>query len=101
MRRNYEYLFKDWPNARHIWGDVGVRFLAPDEAYRTGIIYETHATKQWWGTSTDIHHLKKLRGRWKIIRRCIAPDGSFKAERFEEDIEKDRKALLAELQKAT
>ena len=100
VRRNYTWLFKEWPSARHHWGDVAVRFLAPDEAYRTAIIYEIYASKQWWGVSTDIHYLKKLDGRWKIVKRRIVEDGSFTAAPYHQaDTEEGRRALLAEAQK--
>lgn len=100
IRRNYEWLFKEWPSARHHWGDVVVRFVAPDEAYRTAIIYEIYASNNWWGVSTDIHHLKKQDGRWKIVRRRIVEDGSFTAAPYHiADTEEGRRALLAEAEK--
>ena len=100
VRRNYEWLFKDWPSARHHWGEVAVRFVAPDEAYRSSIIWESHPKQMWMGISTDIHHLKKLGGRWKIIKRCIVMDGGFKLFPEDEEDDSGRRDLLAEADKA-
>ena len=102
LRRNYEWLFKDWPGARHLWGEVTVRFVAPDEAYRSAIIWEIYPKNQSLAFSTDIHHLKRLGGRWKIVKRRILMDGSFKLTPWEEerDAEEPRRKFIAEAEKA-
>lgn len=97
VRRNYrDYLFKDFPGARHHWGEVAVRFISPEEAYRTAIIIETHPKQLWWGVSTDVHHMKKVGGRWKIAKRRILMDGGFQMQPELDDGEDTRKKIYAE-----
>lgn len=100
IRRNYEWLFNGWPSARHLWGEVTVRFVSPDEAYRGALIYESHAKTLDFATAIDIHHLKKRGGRWKIVKRRITQEGSFKLIPDETDAEAGRREFLAKAKKA-
>src|SRR5919198_727937 len=49
------------------------------DAYRTAYIHGvlTSPTKNFIAVGTDIHHVRKLAGRWKIIERCITDDVSY------------------------
>ena len=85
IRKNYEFLYSQWTRQRHIWTNVAVRFVdSLDEAYRTAYIHGvlTSPTKNFIAVGTDIHHVRKLAGRWKIIERCITDDVSYPIEPF-------------------
>jgi ketosteroid isomerase-like protein len=74
VRKNYRLLFELFPNMRLVWGNVAIRFLdSPDEAYRTSYVQEVllSPSKSYGAVSTDIHRLKKIAARWKIVERCI------------------------------
>jgi uncharacterized protein (TIGR02246 family) len=77
VRKNYVFLMQNWPRRRDVWGNVAIRFLgSADEAYRTSYIQEVLATpsKETSAVTSDIHRLRKMDGRWRIVERCIATD---------------------------
>jgi ketosteroid isomerase-like protein len=93
IRKNYEFLYSQWSRQRHMWQNVAVRFVdSPDEAYRTAYIYGllTSASKNFVAVGTDIHHLRKIDGRWKIVERCITDDVSHPIEPFGGPLEDTR-----------
>jgi hypothetical protein len=76
IRKNYEFLFNYWPLMRQILGNVSIRFLSTEQAYRAyyffGILSSDEQSLATVGT--DIHHLSKINGEWKIVERCIEDD---------------------------
>jgi uncharacterized protein (TIGR02246 family) len=80
IRKNYQFLFDLYPRQLDVWGNVAIRFLgSPDEAYRTAYIQEilTSPEKNHAALSTDIHRLRKVAGRWKIVERWINVEVSY------------------------
>ena len=95
IRTNYEFLFQQWSRQRQIWANVAIRFGdSLDEAYRTAYIYGvlTSAKKNFVAVGTDIHRLRKMAGRWKIVERCITDDVSHPIEPFGGALEDRSKA---------
>ena len=91
VRKNYRYLFDQWPVMRQFWMNVTVRFPErEDEAYRASYIYGLlHGPNGAFGAvSTDVHRLRKINGRWKIVERAITDDLSHKISVFGEALEK-------------
>ena len=85
IRKNYEFLYSQWSRHRHVWSNVAVRFGdSIDEAYRTAYIYGvlTSAAKSFVSVGTDIHRIRKIAGRWRIVERCITDDISHPIEPF-------------------
>ena len=91
VRKNYEYLFSQWSVTRHIWANVVVRFPErEDEAYRASYIYGllSKPGKAFGAISSDVHRLRKMGGRWKIVERAITDDLSHTIAIFGEALEK-------------
>lgn len=98
IRKNYEFLFQQWSRQRQIWANVAVRFGdSIDEAYRTAYIYGilTSPKKNFVAVGTDLHRLRKIGGRWKIVERCITDDVSHPIEPFGGRLEDHAKAPAA------
>jgi ketosteroid isomerase-like protein len=94
IRKNYTFLFEQWPCTRHFWANVAVRFPSVDEAYRASYVYGvlTSATKNFVAVGTDLHHLRKIDGRWKIVERWITDDVSYAIAPFGGPLEDTSKA---------
>jgi hypothetical protein len=91
VRKNYRYLFDQWPVMRQLWMNITVRFPErDDEAYRASYIYGLlHGPNKAFGAvSTDVHRLRKMGGRWKIVERAITDDLSHTISVFGEALEK-------------
>jgi ketosteroid isomerase-like protein len=91
VRKNYEYLFSQWAVTRHVWANVIVRFPErEDEAYRASYIYGflSKPGRAFGAVSSDVHKLRKIGGRWKIVERAITDDLSHTIEIFGAALEK-------------
>jgi len=91
VRKNYVYLFAQWSRMRHLWDNVVVRFPSrEDEAFRASYIYGMLARpdKAFGAVSTDVHRLRKVAGRWKIVERTITDDLSHNITVFGGELEK-------------
>jgi ketosteroid isomerase-like protein len=92
VRDNYLLLFGYWKStSRHAWSNVTVRFLdtALSEAYVGAYFSGTLVSDErtFAGTGTDIRHLKKMNGIWKIAERWITDDVAYAISLFEEPLE--------------
>lgn len=92
VRDNYLLLFGYWKStSRHAWSNLTVRFLdaalseAYVGAYFTGTLVSDEQT--FGGSGTDIRHLKKIDGIWKIAERWITDDVAYNISLFEEPLE--------------
>ncbi|TME87772.1 MAG: hypothetical protein E6I44_08695 [Chloroflexi bacterium] len=94
IRKNYAFLFQQWPRTRQIWANVAIRFARLDEAYRASYTYGllTSPAKNFAAIGTDLHHLRKIDGRWKIVERWITDDVSHPIEPFGGPLEDTTKA---------
>jgi ketosteroid isomerase-like protein len=95
VRNNYRFLFEQWPRTRQFWTNVAVRFPnSVDEAYRASYVYGilTSPTRNFAAAGTDLHHLRKIDGRWKIIERWITDDVSYTIALFGGPLEDTSKA---------
>jgi ketosteroid isomerase-like protein len=95
IRKNYTFLFEQWPRTRHTWANVAVRFPSGiDQAYRASCVYGilTSPTKSFVAAGTDLHHLRKIDGRWKIVERWITDDVSYTIALFGGPLEDTSKA---------
>ena len=81
-----------------------IRFVdSLDEAYRTSVIHEmwSHYNPEF-GLGTDIHRMKKINGRWKIVERIIGGGSEYTLQPnqpdpvAEEEGRKKRLALIEE-----
>jgi len=88
------FLFQQWPRTRQIWANVAIRFARLDEAYRASYTYGllTSPAKNFAAIGTDLHHLRKIDGRWKIVERWITDDVSHPIEPFGGPLEDTTKA---------
>ncbi len=91
VRKNYTYLFEQWSPTRHLWANVIVRFPErEDEAYRASYIYGllSSPAKAFGAASSDVHRLRKVGGRWRIVERAITDDLSHSITVFGGPLEK-------------
>jgi len=104
IRKNYEHILRNNPSPRHLWGNVLIRFIdSLEEAYRTSFIHEMWGEfNPTFGVGTDLHRMKKIGGRWKIVERIIGGDSDYKLEperptaAAEEEGRRKRAALIAQ-----
>jgi hypothetical protein len=94
IRKNYAFLFEQWPRTRHMWANVAVRFPSIDEAYRASYVYGilTSPAKNFIAVGTDLHRLRRIDGRWKIVERWITDDVSYSIAPFGGPLEDITKA---------
>ncbi len=92
VRRNYQFLFEQWPHMRHVWANVIVRFPdSIDEAYRSSYFYSllSSPTRSFAAAGTDVHRLRRIDGHWKIVQRAITDDLSHTITVFGDQLEED------------
>jgi len=95
IRKNYAFLFEQWPRTRQIWANVAVRFPASfDEAFRASYVcgFLTSPQKNFAAIGTDLHRLRRIDGRWKIVERWITDDVSYTIAPFGGPLEDTSKA---------
>ena len=91
VRKNYRFLFDQWSAMRHVWANIVVRFPErEDEAYRASYIYGllSAPAKAFGAVSTDVHLLRQIGGRWRIVERSITDDLSHTISVFGAPLEK-------------